>query len=121
MILTDGITTYTNTEEKIKEDTIKNGNIEETIGFVSKAQADARKLKWESQIRVKQSDMAALDSILSNFAVKKYYTPQRKLAYKSSISSLEVVIVGEPKIDQRLWTGEIVFWVTIQFQEVYAA
>lgn len=117
MILDDGVNTLTVEEEDITENPIQNSNVDTTIGFFTKVQADAQKLEIESRIRITQDQYMVLNSILTNFGATKYYTPARRLAYKEAIEELQVVITGAAKIDQRVWNGEIVFYLRITMEE----
>jgi len=118
MILTDGVNTSTYLHERIKETPIQNSNIDLTIGFSPKIQADAQRLKIETVVRVPQSEYALFNSILTNYGAVKYYTPARLLAYKSAIEEMQVVISEAAQIDQRAWNGEIIFWIRLMMEEV---
>lgn len=117
MILTDGTNTYTNLHEDIKEAVISNSSSSITIGGQPKQQADSQRLRIDSTVRVPKSEWPSLNAILINYGASLTYTPVRALAYKTTAAAMGVVVIGGPKIKERAYNGEVIFYVTIEMEE----
>lgn len=117
MILTDGTTTLTTENEDIQEDYISNMSTIITRGGKRIQQGDNRVLKILSRMRLTETEFITVDSILANFGAQLSYTPTRKLAGKSSISALNVVMQDWTSIKDRLWNGQIIYIVDITYLE----
>ena len=118
MILRTNNYTYTNEFESIAESPLINGNIVITIGGKQKTQADTQRLKIVSTIRIKESDLEDFNNVVTDFASVLYYTPHRQLYNKTSIAELEVVINGQPEINEYVYRGETVYYITVELREV---
>lgn len=121
MILTDGTTTFTTDDEDIQEKPIGNTSTIITRGGKRIQQGDNQVLEIRSKIRISQADLATFNSIIENFGATLTYTPVRKLAYKTSIASMTVVVQDWPQISERMWAGEVYFIVEMTLLEVVGA
>jgi len=115
--ITDRVNTFTYAYGHEEEQPIWNDNQVVTIGGQVKSQADSQRLAISIKMRLTQTELTSLNAILSNFSQTLYYTPSRKLAYKSAITEL-TVISKAPVIEDRAWNGDITFFVTLNFEEV---
>jgi hypothetical protein len=117
MILTDGVTTFTDTKAQETADPLWNSSQVITIGGVVKQQADSARLRITSKHRLTQTQLTALNSILANFTQSLTYTPGRKL-YNRSTAAAMTVTAEAPVIEERSYDGEMVYYVTCTYEEV---
>jgi len=118
MILRTDTNTFTADHENATADPLFNSNTAITIGGMVKTQIDSRRLSITSQIRIKQSDLASLNAVLEDYSQQMYYTPNCKLYDRTTIEEIEVVMKGNPTIDQRIYYDDKVFYITFTFEEV---
>ncbi len=123
MILTDRINTLTIPESDDSAVPIQNSSLITTIGGRRKSQADSKRLKITSRMRIPQDDagnedIVKLSAIISNFSASLYFTPQRVLWDKVVNEEIEVVLSGDPVIEERLWDCGLIYWVVLEFEEV---
>lgn len=118
MILRNDNYTFTADFENVTAEPIYNANTVTTIGGIMKTQLDSRRLKIISQIRIKQSQMADMHLVIEDYTLPLYYTPNCKLYDRTAIEELEVVMTTDPKVDERIWQDDKIFYVTFEFEEV---
>jgi hypothetical protein len=117
MILTDGVTTYTDLKAQETADTVYNSSNQITIGGVVKQQADSKRLRVTIKMRMTKTQLETVEGILTNFSQTLYYTPTRPLGYKSTADKMAVT--AEPlAIEERGFNGVITFIGTVVFEEV---
>lgn len=121
MILRNSLYSFTSEAENATGTPAYNNNTTITIGGKLKTQVDSKTIKITSQIRIAQSDLPSLQLIIDNYTLPIYYTPNCKLWDRQTIEEIEVVMINDPKIDQRIYLDDKVFYVTFEFQEVLTA
>lgn len=118
MTLTDRTNTFTSTKQQERAVPIWNANTSVTIGGNVKSQADSQRLSITVNMRLTQTQLATLQTVIKNFAVPLYYTPGRKLYDKTAIAEMPVICEQPDVIDMGHNGTEIVYHVTLVLQEV---
>ena len=118
MILRNTSNSFSADFENTIAEPIYNSNTVVTIGGIVKSQTDSRRLKITSQIRIKQSQMAALNTVLEDYTLEMFYTPNCKLYDRITIEEISVIMTASPKIDQRIYRDDKIFYITFEFEEV---
>jgi hypothetical protein len=118
MILRNDLYTFTADAENVIAKPVYNTNSVVTIGGRLKTQTDSKRLKINSQIVIAQSDLPDLELIIDNYTLPMYYTPNCKLYNRQTIEEIEVVMTNDPKIDQRIYYSDKVFYITFEFEEI---
>ena len=113
--------TFTAEFEHATATPIYNSNTNITIGGREKTQVDSVRLAITTQIRIPQSELPNIQAITNNFTLPMYYTPNCKLYDRQTIEEIEVVMKGNPVIDERIWYNDKVFYITYKFNEVLSA
>ncbi|NHZ84322.1 MAG: hypothetical protein GWP19_00385 [Planctomycetia bacterium] len=118
VIIKNDTNTFTADFENVREEPIINANTVTTIGGMVKSQADSERLKIKTTLRVTQTELQSLNAILTNFSKQLKYTPSRLLYDRTSIEEIDVILKRAPKIEQRAWDGNVVFYITLDMEEV---
>ena len=118
MILRNTNNTFTADFENVIAEPLYNANTAITIGGIVKSQTDSRRLKIISTIRIKQSQMADLNTVLENYTLEMFYTPNCKLYDRTTIEEISVIMKSNPKIKERIYRDDKIFYVTLEFEEV---
>lgn len=118
MILRNDTASFTADYETATADPIYNSNSAITIGGVVKSQIDSRRLNITSQVRIKNSQLASLNTVLEDYTQELYYTPNCPLYGQTTATELKVVMTSAPEINQRIWNDDKVFYITFNFEEV---
>lgn len=118
MILRNDTDTFTADFENATATPVYNTNSVVTIGGIVKSQIDSRRLSIVSQIRIKQSDIDSLNTVLENYSLELYYTPNCPLYDRTTAEEMKVILVNNPSIDQRIYQADKVFYITFEFEEV---
>lgn len=118
MILRNSLYTFTADGENPVATPIYNTNKTITIGGIVKSQTDSKRLKIVTQIPITQSTLPNIELITDDFTRQMYYTPSCKLYNRQTISEIEVIMTSAPKVDQRIYYSDKVFYITYEFEEV---
>jgi hypothetical protein len=118
MILRNENYSYTAKYENATAEPLYNTNKAVTIGGRVKSQTDSKRLKITSTIRIPQSELASIELITDDFTLPMYYTPNCPLYNRTTAEEMEVIMNSAPRVEQRIYYGDKVFYITYDFEEV---
>jgi hypothetical protein len=118
MILRNTSNTFTASIEDATATPLYNTNTAVTIGGIVKSQMDSRRLAITSTIRIALSEMSSLNTVLDNFTLELFYTPNCKLYDRTTIEEIKVIMVSNPDIKDEIFYGDKVYKITFKFEEV---